>query len=137
MDLFNAEDAVYYALCESESLEEVKKIKAYPYVYKPVRLEKSVIAVLPAELDVNAVSIGSNEQYGKLRISVSIYTPNALGIDELRRTSKNAVLAVTELSPCEITVSQVKSNDRLGCICCSCGFAFSLYNAKETEEQDG
>ena len=124
MDLSDMNGAVYSAL-EGAFQTGTKVIKAFPFVDKPVRLDTTVIAVSPSYINLDSAGIGCEEQYGEVKITAAIYTPQHLGSAALLETAESAVNAVLPLMPRAVALSPIEAWDKLNCIACRCTFTFN------------
>ena len=124
MNLSDMTSAVYSQLSSAVFDYGVKVIKAYPYLDKPTRLEKAVIAVSPEKTELEPAGIGNEEQYGEIRVVADIFVPQNFGSEALRSLSEQAVKAALVLEPSGVGVFPIKAEDRLDCLRCSCTFTF-------------
>lgn len=126
MDLFDMEGEVYSLLKSADALNGTTVIKAYPYLDKPVRLENTVIAVLPSQMSGEIAGIGETCQYASVDVTAAVYTPQKLGSTVLLEAAEKAVKAVLPLMPCKISLSPPAAEDRLNCLTLKVAFTFNF-----------
>ncbi|MBQ7740588.1 MAG: hypothetical protein IJT65_05075 [Eubacterium sp.] len=98
---------------------------AFPNVYKPTKLSKSVIAVCQGEIEAKPLSLTGEGLIGNYTIDADVFSPWDKGSAELTRLAEKAVKATLFLNPVRVAVSPVRNDAALKCYSIKCSFTFN------------
>lgn len=115
MYISNEINAVIDALKSSSTLSDTYIIAAFPYTYKPTRLDKCVLTVSPHSLDVKTEGIGENHYYGDVGIRVDAFVPQDAGSPCVTDILGNVTNVLSAFYPNEIKMSGIKVRNDLEC----------------------
>lgn len=125
--LSNVVDDFISALNQRTDFDGIKVIKAYPYVIKPTKLSKIVVAVSLGDVSGDNVSIGDNCVFGTYRIDACIYSPYDVGADVLPQVAEKIFDTCVNYNPVAITTTQIDTNATALCYTLKCSVTFSDY----------
>ncbi len=123
--LSKAVDDFIATLKQTEDFGTIKVIKAYPYVIKPTKLSKIVVAVSLGDVSAENISVGDNCIFGTYRIDSYIYSPYAVGADVLPLVAEKIFACCLGFNPVAITTSQVDTDATTLCYTLKCSITFS------------
>lgn len=108
-----------------DGIGNIKIIKSYPYVIKPTKLTKIVVAVSLGDVSGNSISIGDSCIFGSYRIDACIYSPYARGADVLPLVAEKIFACFADCNPVSITTTQVDTDATTLCYTIKCSITFS------------
>lgn len=118
-------DAFIERLKSCEALEDVRIIKAYPYVLKPTKLKRAVITVSPSEINAQKISLGQKNLFASYVIDADIFVPVELGSPKIWEYIRGILLSQTNSFPSSVYVSRVTAVDKLSCCTVKCSVTYN------------
>ena len=123
--LSNAVDDFVTMLSQNDDFGNIKVIKAFPYVIKPTKLSKIVVAVSLGDVNADNISIGDNCVFGTYRIDTCIYAPFDMGADDLPLVAEKIFASCVNYNPVAFTTTQVDTDAKTLCYTLKCSITFS------------
>ncbi len=123
--LSNVVDDFINKLKQDAHFENIKIIKAYPYVAKPTRLSKIVLCLSLAEISADNCSVGDNCIYGDYKIDIDIFVPYKIGADVISDVFSNIVNACNDNLPIGISTNNIKNDRDTLCYTAKCSLVFN------------
>lgn len=118
-------DSLILTLKNQTCFNDVKIIKAYPFVNKPTNLEKIVITVSPSGLNADNISVGQNYYFGSYMIDFDVFSPQELGSPVVASTIESIILTLRKFNPSAIKVEPISINSNVKCYTAKCTLSFN------------
>jgi hypothetical protein len=118
-------DVLTEALRENSYFDNVKIVKAYPYLNKATRLSKTVIAISPAGIDAKNISIGDENLFGDYSIAFDVFIPIQSGSPIESSVIEQLLVTMSKCYPVGISVSEISVNNDISCCTAKCIFTFN------------
>lgn len=100
-------------------------VKAFPYMKKPTKLRKIVIAVSPSEIEAENISVGDVNLYGEYSIDFDVFSPQELGTPVVFDSIQNIIEILKCFYPSRIYVSKITPVDEISCFSAKCTLTFN------------
>lgn len=118
-------DALIAQLKTNQFFENIKIVKAFPYINKPTRLSKTVIAVSPSKISAENISIGSESLFGDYSVDFDIFIPIQEGTPVDTAVIEQLLCTLSSCYLKAAAVSEITADNTISCCTAKCTLTFS------------
>lgn len=118
-------DALIALLKANPFFDDIKITKAFPFINKPTRLSRTVIAVSPSKIDAQNISVGGESLFGDYSIDFDVFIPINDGTPVDTDVIEQLVCTLSKSFPKAAAVSEITVNNNIFCCTAKCTFTFS------------
>lgn len=124
-------DDVLSVLNSAEELENIRFIKAYPYIKKGTIIKNKIATVSSGEIDLESISLDNDDFSGKYSVDIELFVPFSLGspsaLDDMERIFK----VVMDSRVCGIKIHNLVKDSVAECYRLKASFYYCLDYEKE------
>lgn len=118
-------------LKSSDNLEDIRFIKAYPYVKKGTVLKNKVAAVSSGEVNLETISLDNDDYCGKYSIDIELFVPFNFGSPVANDDIERIFLAVMDASVCAVKMHPITKDSIAECYRAKVSFYYNLNYERE------
>lgn len=124
-------NSILETLRSTEELENIKFIKAYPYVKKGTVLKNKIATISSGDIDLETISLDNEDYSGKYSINIELFVPFSFGSPVALDDMEKIFRVVMDSKVCGIKIHTLYKDTVAECYRIKASFYYYLDYEKE------